>query len=244
MALHKCRAVLEALQLVSAEEQNQNKSKGHFKEGLPEAISLNLERVVFVEGDFVIRQGEEPEGMFFVSDGTASVIKDGTVITTLGRGSFFGEMALLQPEGRASATIQVSTFMDGYCLSRKAFEKLKTIYPTFREYLESVAKLRMQAATMRKKKAAMKSSGNLLRTIGSSPGSTLRGAGEQFKSLLNKSQATARFSKWLGNRSTAEESRPANGEQSPPPAIKREESRKISTRRSRRPRPSPKRVQV
>lgn len=66
VALHSCRTVLEALQLISSEAQSQRR-------GLPEAISLNLQRVVYVAGDYIIREGEEPEGMFFVSKGHAEV---------------------------------------------------------------------------------------------------------------------------------------------------------------------------
>ena len=150
MALHKCRTVLQALQLVTA--GNELDPSSQFKKdvgSLPEAISLNLERVVYVAGDFVIREGEEPEGMFFVSDGNAEVVRqpDDTVITTLGKGSFFGEMALLEPNGHATASVRVRDHLDGYCLSRAAFEKLVHDYPSFREYLQSVAKLRMQATS-------------------------------------------------------------------------------------------------
>ena len=68
-------------------------------EGLAEAISLNLQRIVYVTGDVVIRQGEDSEGMFFVSKGFADVLNpDGSVLTTLGRGSFFGEMSLLRKQ--------------------------------------------------------------------------------------------------------------------------------------------------
>ena len=41
--------------------------------GLAGAISQQLERVVYVAGDHIIRQGEESEGMYFVSSGCVEV---------------------------------------------------------------------------------------------------------------------------------------------------------------------------
>ena len=67
---------------------------------------------------------------------------DHSVLTTLGNGSFFGEMSLLFPEGRAVASVRVSSFCDGYFLSRADFDKLTSMYPTLRETLQTVAKLR------------------------------------------------------------------------------------------------------
>ena len=256
MALHSCRTVLEALQLVSADTTKRN-----HKYGLPEAISLNLERVVYVAGDYIIREGDDSEGMYFVSKGfaearaharrtarhsaahtagvapqrrarrlttcgaaeasslalargaqahacvrawhmrttngaaapvrarprplapVASIARpppipslrmawssparfhppfalsqvlnpDGSMLTVLGRGSFFGEMALLHPEGRTVASVHVSHYCDTYFLSREAFERLIALYPSFREYLQSVAKLRRFETVRRRSVAA------------------------------------------------------------------------------------------
>jgi CRP-like cAMP-binding protein len=151
VALHSCRAVLEALQLLST-------GMGDRAKGLPEAISLNLSRVVFVAGDFIIREGEDSEGMFFVSNGYAEVLNpDESVLTVLGRGSFFGEMALLQPGGRPVASIRVSSFCEGFFLSREAFARLIALYPSFREYLESVAKMR-RVETIRRRSVVLDAS--------------------------------------------------------------------------------------
>ena len=175
VALYKCRAVLDALQLISADNVAE-------KNGLMEAISLHLDRVLFVNGDFVIRAGDEAEGMYFISKGFAEVLnKNGKLVTTLGRGpmlrgldaprrwvsplalpspspaplrspsrgsrlltvgSFFGEMALLEPGKRATASVRVSSFCDTFFISLHAFSKLTGMYPSFKSYLQSVAKLR------------------------------------------------------------------------------------------------------
>jgi CRP-like cAMP-binding protein len=144
VCLHKCRSVLAALQLLDAGE------RGSGVEGLPGAISMELQRVVFVTGDYIIREGEETEGLFFVSSGLVELLNSAdpnAPITTLGAGSMFGEMALLSQTGRATATVRVQTFCEGYHLSKTSFNKLIYVYPSFKEYLQSVARLRLQKNT-------------------------------------------------------------------------------------------------
>jgi len=138
VALYKCRTVLDSLELVSADSDAE-------RNGLMEAISLNLERVLYVAGDYVIRAGDEANGMFFISKGSASVLKPGNdeeVLTTLGKGSFFGEGALLRQDHRTSASVKVEEYCDGFYLSQEAFGRLVGMYPSFKAYLTSVAKLR------------------------------------------------------------------------------------------------------
>jgi CRP-like cAMP-binding protein len=145
ICLHKCRAVLSTLQVLDSGDRSSTRPQ--LKDaGLPGAISQQLERVVYVRGDHIIREGEEPEGMYFVSQGQVEVISTfGDVLSVLGPSSFFGEMALLNPEGRAVASIRVRSYCEGYRLSRDAYDKIVFIYPSFKEYLESVAKLRLRS---------------------------------------------------------------------------------------------------
>jgi hypothetical protein len=66
-----------------------------------------LTRVVYTSGDYVIRDGQEVVGMYFISSGCVEVVHAGEIITTLGAHSFFGEMALLNPLGEATASVIV-----------------------------------------------------------------------------------------------------------------------------------------
>ena len=134
ISLHKCRAVLSILQVLDTTTP-----------GLAGAISQQLERVVYVGGDYIIRAGEEAEGMYFVSSGVVEVVSpSGDVIANLGASSFFGEMAMLNPDGRSVASVRVKTYCEGYRLSVESFEKVHFSYPSFKEYLESAAKLRLK----------------------------------------------------------------------------------------------------
>ena len=46
----------------------------HGADALAGAISTQLERVVFVEGDHIVRAGEESTGMYFISSGAVEII--------------------------------------------------------------------------------------------------------------------------------------------------------------------------
>ena len=134
--------MLAALQLMDSDQDHAEGDKG-----LPGAISQALERVVFVSGDYIIREGEETLGLYFVSQGVVELFKHVSgdkVITTLGAGSLFGEMALLSQSGRAVASVRVKTFCEGYHLSKDSFNRIVAVYPSFKEYLESIARLRLQ----------------------------------------------------------------------------------------------------
>jgi len=110
--------------------------------------------VVFVSGDYVIRQGEFSPGMVFLSDGEVEVIADtgeeeggqrkSALITTLGPHSFFGEMSLLDGLHKSTASIRVPDFCEGWLLAVEAYHQVVSKYPTFKNYLKSVAMLRLQ----------------------------------------------------------------------------------------------------
>ena len=109
--LQKCRGVLSALNILEHEDP-----------AIAFYLCDKLKRVVFVTGDYVIREGQEAAGMYFISSGLVEVVSKRTgdeAITTLSSGSFFGEMALLNPTGEATASIVVRTYLEG-CAPRHA----------------------------------------------------------------------------------------------------------------------------
>ena len=73
------------------------------------------------------------------------------VITTLGSKSFFGEMALLNPnEHRAITTVRTKGFCEAFQLSAARYRQLLLQFPSFKEYVEMVARMRL-ADNLRKK---------------------------------------------------------------------------------------------
>jgi len=101
-----------------------------------------------------IRKGEESDGIV----GCVSKIRDAAdpmsneqpdtkVITRLETPSFFGEMALLNQGGTAVASVRANVFCEAYHLSIHAYEQLLVSFPAFKSYIETVARMRLEAMT-------------------------------------------------------------------------------------------------
>lgn len=56
------------------------------------------------------------------------------VIAMLGPQAFFGEMALLNPDGVSVASVRAKGYCETYCLSIEAYDKLLHEHPTFKSY--------------------------------------------------------------------------------------------------------------
>ncbi len=89
-----------------------------------------LEPMVFLPGDFIIRQGEFGDCMYFLSKGSVEVIVNQKQVAVLAEGSPFGETALIKNEKR-NASIRAISYCDVYRLSQHSFEQLRGKYPEF-----------------------------------------------------------------------------------------------------------------
>lgn len=86
------------------------------------ADALNTEN--FKTGENVVTEGEAGENFYFIEDGTAEVIKNGHgVVTTLKKGDYFGELALLHDSPR-QATVKAITPLKVVSLNKSGFQRL------------------------------------------------------------------------------------------------------------------------
>lgn len=86
------------------------------------ADALNTQ--IFKIGENVVTEGEAGENFYFIEDGTAEVIKNGTgVITILKKGDYFGELALLYDSPR-QATVRALTSLKVVSLNKSGFQRL------------------------------------------------------------------------------------------------------------------------
>ncbi|MBC8421130.1 MAG: cyclic nucleotide-binding domain-containing protein [Desulfobacterales bacterium] len=106
-------------------------------------IAFELRPVIFTPGTYIFRAGEIGRHMYFISHGTLEVISpDGkTILTTLGDGDLFGEIALLFSQPR-SASVRAMDYCDLYTLDKDTFERVLTHYPEFARYIKEVAEKR------------------------------------------------------------------------------------------------------
>jgi len=75
-------------------------------------------------GTAIVREGDRGDDFYVVLDGSASVVRPGGLVSiSLGPGSYFGEMALIDGEVR-SATVMAETDVHCLRLSRAPFLRL------------------------------------------------------------------------------------------------------------------------
>ncbi len=95
----------------------------------------------FGTGDTIIREGEPGEEFFLISDGEVDVIRAEHEVARLGRGDFFGEVALISGEPR-NATVLATEPSDAFVLGKADFQSAIDTSASFREQLYRVYFLR------------------------------------------------------------------------------------------------------
>jgi CRP/FNR family transcriptional regulator, cyclic AMP receptor protein len=86
-------------------------------------IASLVEQVEVPIGKILAREGDPGWEFFIVVEGRAKATKRGRKVAGLGRGSFFGEMSLLD-EGPRSATVTAETDMQLLVLNSRSFSAL------------------------------------------------------------------------------------------------------------------------
>jgi CRP-like cAMP-binding protein len=94
-------------------------------------------------GRVLCRQHEIARECFIVADGTARVHIDGRPLTSVGRGEIVGELALLVPSGRRTATVIAATDMALLALTRAEFAAVMSACPRIAHKIVREATRRM-----------------------------------------------------------------------------------------------------
>lgn len=113
-----------------------------FMEALPprQIVSLleQLEERSFKEGEIIVKQGDTGDRLYIVKSGEAKVLikRDGKeeLVSYLGEGDYFGELALIRDEPRA-ATIIATQDTKCFSLNRHNFDQLIESAPKVKEQL-------------------------------------------------------------------------------------------------------------
>jgi putative ABC transport system ATP-binding protein len=104
-------------------------------------VAEKMTKRQFVADDVIIRQGEEGEEFFLISDGTVEVMREGHDVANLGAGDFFGEGALITGEPR-NATVVAKDNLATYVLGKTDFRSAIEASRSFRDQLYRVYFLR------------------------------------------------------------------------------------------------------
>ncbi len=79
------------------------------------------EWITAAHGDELVTQGEPADRFYVIESGRAEIVRDGTVIDSVSKGMYFGEVALLRDIPR-TATVVAVTPMRVFALDRDGFE--------------------------------------------------------------------------------------------------------------------------
>ncbi|HEX5590564.1 MAG TPA: cyclic nucleotide-binding domain-containing protein [Candidatus Limnocylindrales bacterium] len=87
------------------------------------ALAGRATEVDFPAGHVIARQGEIGTGFFVVVSGSVRVVRDGTILASLGPGEFFGELSVLDGKPR-NAMVAAETATSCLALASWDFERV------------------------------------------------------------------------------------------------------------------------
>jgi hypothetical protein len=107
-----------------------------------ERVASRLVPTAAAAGTEIVRQGDPGDRFYIIEDGEVTVSKDGRTVASLGRGDFFGEIALLREIPRtATVTARTDTLL--YALERDDFLEAVTGHPQSTEAADAVTRARL-----------------------------------------------------------------------------------------------------
>ena len=101
------------------------------------ALAQSLLHSVYSRGEFVVVEGEDGEALTVLVHGFAHVTKNGEHVASLMRGTFFGEMSLLNGS-QCCASVRCITYSECLILKKASFMAILSKFPLLRYHLEVV----------------------------------------------------------------------------------------------------------
>ena len=114
------------------------------------AIESGIRNQHFEPGDIIFQQGDLGDSVYVIEVGECEVLREQKagqeLLSTLSRGEYFGEMALLSDRTR-NATIRARTAMDILIIPKADFFKLRQSVPAFGDVFTELATRRSEAGS-------------------------------------------------------------------------------------------------
>jgi NADH dehydrogenase len=115
------------------------------------AFESGIRNQHFEPGDIIFEQGDLGDSMYFIEEGECEALREQKgeqeLLAALGRGEYFGEMALLSDRTR-NATIRARTAMNVLIIPKADFNKLRQSVPAFGDVFCALAKQRAVAGSL------------------------------------------------------------------------------------------------
>jgi CRP/FNR family cyclic AMP-dependent transcriptional regulator len=126
--------------------------------GLSEAhrrmLARHIDELVADPGDHLMDEGDYGYEAIFIEDGTAEVRQQGELINTIGAGEIVGELALVEPDGKRTATVTVSTPLRAVSLTSRSFHEIRSRMPDLAEAIDRAAREHQERDQRRAEQAA------------------------------------------------------------------------------------------
>ncbi|XP_067386016.1 potassium voltage-gated channel subfamily H member 3 [Emydura macquarii macquarii] len=105
---------------------------GAASRGCLRALSLAIKAAFCTPGEFLIRQGDALQALYFVGSGSMEVLRAGTVLAILGKGDLLGcDLSAQERLTKANADVKGLTYCTLQCLSLGGLGESLALYPDF-----------------------------------------------------------------------------------------------------------------
>lgn len=112
-------------------------------DGVVEQLAAKLVRIRVQRGEEIFAQGDRGDRFYVIADGTVDVAIDGSAVSVLGPGGYFGEIALVRDVPR-TATVTAQSDVELYALERDDFIAAVTGYAPSAEAADAVIATRLR----------------------------------------------------------------------------------------------------
>ncbi|KPP62605.1 hypothetical protein Z043_119201, partial [Scleropages formosus] len=105
--------------------------------GCLRSLSLHIKTTFCAPGEYLLRQGDALQAIYFVCSGSMEVLKDSMVLAILGKGDLIGaNMSINERVIKTNADVKALTYCDLQCINLKGLYEVLDLYP---EYSHRVA---------------------------------------------------------------------------------------------------------
>ncbi|KAJ8345684.1 hypothetical protein SKAU_G00298770 [Synaphobranchus kaupii] len=100
--------------------------------GCLRSLSLHIKTSFCAPGEYLLRQGDALQAIFFVCSGSMEVLKDSMVLAILGKGDLIGaNVAVDERVIKTNADVKALTYCDLQCISLKGLHEVLDLYPEY-----------------------------------------------------------------------------------------------------------------
>ncbi|XP_041105016.1 potassium voltage-gated channel subfamily H member 8-like [Polyodon spathula] len=110
--------------------------------GCLRSLSLHIKTSFCAPGEYLLRQGDALQAVFFVCSGSMEVLKDDMVLAILGKGDLIGaNLSINDRLIKTNADVKALTYCDLQCINLKGLYEVLDLYPEYaHKFVEDIQK--------------------------------------------------------------------------------------------------------